>query len=139
MKKTSTLTSLGLGIIAMLASCTANGKLQQYVADTNITMAGKQIGPGLYCEGFTIDADTVIATYNIPEVAASPAELAHWNEIEAQYKKLFMEGLSTDKETDAKGAAIILDAGVYMKGVFKYQNATVNVLITPDELRQILK
>ena len=139
MKKTSTLTVLGLGIIAMLASCTANGKLQQYVADTNITMAGKQIGPGLYCEGFTIDADTVIATYSIPEVAATPSDLANWNVIEEQYKKLFMEGLATDKDNDAKCASIILDAGVYMKGVFKYQNATVNVLVTPDELRQVLK
>ena len=41
---------------AMMASCTANGKLQQYIEDNNIRLAGKEIGPGIRCEGMTSTA-----------------------------------------------------------------------------------
>lgn len=128
-----------LGITAVLTSCSANGKLQQYVENTNINLAGKEIAPGMYCEGFTIVADTLIATYNIPEVSATSLELANWDAIQEKYKELFMQGLESDKATDPDGAKTVLDADVYMKGVFKYENATINVLVSPEELKEVLK
>ena len=124
---------------AMMASCTANGKLQQYIEDNNIRLAGKEIGPGIRCEGMTIDRDTVIVTYSLPRVEVSDSELANWDYITRQHKQLFLDGLRNDKDTYPEGAHIITDADVYMKGVFKYANASLDVMLSPEELDEALK
>lgn len=125
-------------VAATLAACTANGKLQQYIENNNIRLAGKEIAPGMTCEGMTLDRDTVIVTYDFPAITVSEAELANRDIITANHRNLFLEGLSNDKTSDPDGARIIADADVYMKGVFKYANATFTVLIPPDELDAVL-
>lgn len=122
-----------------LAACTSNGKLQQYIENNNIKLAGQKVGPGMWCDGMTIDRDTVVITYRLPEVEASAAELADWDAISAQHKALFIEGLSNDKSNDVEGARILTDAGVYMKGIFRYANASLEVMVTPEELAEALK
>lgn len=123
----------------VMAACTSNGKLQQYIENNNISLAGQQVGPGMWCDGMTIDRDTVVITYRLPEVEASAAELANWDAIAAQHKLLFLEGLSNDKSNDPEGSKILTDAGVYMKGVFKYANASLDVMVTPEELAKALE
>lgn len=125
-------------VAAMMAACTANGKLQQYIENNNIRLAGKEIAPGMTCEGMTLTGDTVTVTYSFPRIVVSDAELANSDIITDNHRRLFIEGLANDKATDPDGARIIADADVYMKGVFRYANATFTVLIPPSELDDIL-
>ncbi len=93
----------------------------------------------MWCDGMTVDRDTVIITYSLPEIEASAAELADWDNITCRHRQLFLEGLGNDKSNDTEGSKILTDAGVYMKGVFRYANASVSVMVTPDELARVLK
>ena len=78
-------------------------------------------------------------TYSLPRVEVSDSELANWDYITRQHKQLFLDGLRNDKDTDPEGARIITDADVYMKGVFKYANASLDVMLSPEELDEALK
>ncbi len=47
-----------------VAGCTENARLQQSLANANITLVGQDNGMGGHCDGFTLSGDTVILTYN---------------------------------------------------------------------------
>jgi len=126
-------------LCVLIASCNSSSKLQRYIEDNNSKLAGVQVGTGMWCDGMTIDRDTVVITYSLPEVEASATELANWQSITDRHKQLFIEGLENDKNSDPEGAEILTDAGVYMKGVFRYANASLSVMITPEELAKALK
>lgn len=128
---------LALGLAT--AACTGTGKLQRYIEDNNTKLAGKQIGPGMWCDGMSLEGDTVVITYRQPQVVATPQELADWDAISDSYHDLLLQGLGNDKTSDPEGAGLLVESGVYMKGIFKFANAEINVVATPAEIAEVLK
>ncbi len=128
---------LALGLAT--AACTGNSKLQRYIENNNIKLAGQQIGPGMWCDGLSLEGDTVVITYRQPQVVATPQELTDWDTISDSYHDLMLQGLGNDKTSDPEGAGLLVEAGVYMKGIFKFANAEINVVVTPAEISEVLK
>lgn len=53
-----------------LTGCTDNGRLQQAIANANISLVGQDNGMGGHCDGFSLSGDTVVLTYNYwPHIA----------------------------------------------------------------------
>ena len=131
--------TLAATLVVAATSCTTGSKLEKYVKESNASLAGRELAPGFYCDGMAIDADTVVITYSFPDVSATPDELNSLAPIRDYYKDLFLRGLVNDKINHPDGIKIITDAEVYMKGVFKFQNLTIDVIATPDEILQALQ
>lgn len=134
---------LAVAVIAVAAGmiftgCTENARLQQALANANISLVGQDNAMGGHCDGLTLSGDTVVLTYNLwPEEAGE--DLLEVKEVLPEKRNIARRGLKNilKKYDDVADAMVKTKSGfVYRQ---KYANGKVDVYLTPDEVEKALE
>lgn len=125
------LSLLAVAIVAVLAACTSNGKLQQFIENANVELAGMKVDGGGVCDGITLEDNTVVYSYTYPGSEA-PAE--YFDTQSNEYRmmdELFASTVKREIAADPELYKAITDANASLRIDLHYDNGTVTFNVNP--------